>query len=114
MPMTKEKITQHSTLAKPGDKRQMDVLMPFLHGPSGRMLRVILGLGVIVVGILFLQGMAGFLVAVIGLIPLCTALSGVCFFRYTFEGYRKTGSEHQVLPDHDCGRHLVIRPVLLE
>jgi hypothetical protein len=78
------------------------------------MLRVILGLGVIVVGILFLQGMAGFLVAVIGLIPLCTALSGVCFFRYTFEGYRKTGSEHQVLPDHDCGRHLDIRPVLLE
>ena len=96
----------------------MDALISFLQSPSGRMLRVILGLGVIVVGILFLQGMAGFLVAVIGLIPICTAHSGVCvigpFFGYTFEGYRKTGSEHQVLPDHDCGRHLVIRPVLLE
>jgi hypothetical protein len=62
------------------------------------MLRVMLGLGVIMVGILFLHGTAGFLVAVIGLIPIFTALSGVCvigpLFGYTFEGYRKTGSEH--------------------
>ena len=97
MPTTKEKITQHSTFAKPGDRRQRDVLMPFLQGPSGRMLRVMLGLGVIVVGILFLQGTAGFLVAVIGLIPIFTALSGVCvicpLFGYTFEGYRKTESD---------------------
>jgi hypothetical protein len=92
--MTKEKIPQHSTYAKPGDIRQMDALMPFL------------------------QGTAGFLVAVIGLIPICTALSGVCeicpLFGYTFEGYRKKESEHQVLPDHDYGRHPVIRPVLLQ
>ncbi len=96
--MAKEKFTQHSTLAKPGDIRQMDALMPFLQGPFGRMLRVILGLGVIMVGILFLQGTAGFLVAVIGLIPIFTALSGVCvicpLFGYTFEGYRKKESEH--------------------
>ena len=96
--MTKEKFSQHCTFAKPGDKRQMDALISFLQSPSGRMLRVILGLGVIVVGILFLQGMAGFLVAVIGLIPIFTALSGVCvigpLFGYTFEGSRKTGSEH--------------------
>ncbi len=96
--MTKQKIIQHSTLAKPGDMRQMDALMPFLQSPFGRMLRVMLGLGVIMVGILFLEGTAGFLVAVIGLVPVFTALSGVCIicplFGYTFEGYRKTGSEH--------------------
>ncbi len=75
----------------------MNVLIPFLLSPSGRMLRVMLGLGVIGVGVLLLQGTAGFLVAVIGLIPICTALSGVCvigpLFGYTFEGYRKTESE---------------------
>ncbi len=96
--MTKQKIRQHSTLAKPGDMQQMDALMPFLQSPFGRMLRVMLGLGVIMVGILFLEGTAGFLVAVIGLVPVFTALSGVCIicplFGYTFEGYRKTGSEH--------------------
>ena len=80
----------------------MDALISFLQSTYGRMLRVMLGLGVIMVGILFLHGTAGFLVAVIGLIPIFTALSGVCvigpLFGYTFEGYRKTGSEQY--PEH--------------
>ncbi len=95
--MTREKIVQHSTSAKPGDIRRMDALMFFLQSPFGRMLRVMLGLGVVMVGILLLQGTAGFLVAVIGLIPIFTALSGVCvvgpLFGYTLEGYRKIESE---------------------
>ncbi len=57
------------------------------------MLRVALGLVVVAIGILFIQGTAGFVVAVIGLIPIFAALAGVCFigplFEYTFEGQKR-------------------------
>ncbi len=76
----------------------MDAFISFLQSTTGRMLRVVLGLGVIAVGILFMQGTAGFLVAVIGLIPILAALSGECaigpLFGYTFEGQRKRESHH--------------------
>lgn len=71
----------------------MDACISFLQSTPGRMLRVVVGLGVVAVGILFLQGTAGFLVAVIGLIPIFAALAGVCvigpLFGYTFEGYKR-------------------------
>jgi Inner membrane protein YgaP-like, transmembrane domain len=56
----------------------MDVCISCLQSTFGRMLRVVFGLVVVAIGILFLQGTAGFLVAVLGLIPICAALSGEC------------------------------------
>ena len=71
----------------------MDAFISFLQSTSGRMLRVVLGLGVIAIGILFLKGTTGFLVAVIGLISILAALTGECaigpLFGYTFEGTRR-------------------------
>ncbi len=76
----------------------MDVLLLFLQSTPGKMLRVVLGLTVVAFGTLVIQGTVGFLVAVIGLIPLFAALSGVCLiaplFGYSFEGYKKTDSKH--------------------
>ncbi len=71
----------------------MDAFITFLQSTSGRMLRVVVGLVVIALGILFLQGTAGFLVGVIGLIPILAALSGELvigpLFGYTFEGRKR-------------------------
>jgi hypothetical protein len=49
--------------------------LPDVH--SWQMLRVVVGLVVIGVGILIIQGTAGFVVAVIGLIPIFAALAGI-------------------------------------
>jgi hypothetical protein len=56
----------------------MDVLLPFLQSTPGKMLRVVMGLTVVAFGTLVIQDTVGFLVAVIGLIPLFAALSGEC------------------------------------
>jgi hypothetical protein len=70
-----------------------DSFIVFLQSTPGRMLRVIVGLVVAAVGVLLIQGTAGFVVAVIGLIPISAALAGICFisplFGYTFEGQKR-------------------------
>jgi hypothetical protein len=71
----------------------MDALISWLQSTLGRILRVVLGLVVVAIGMLFLQGTAGFLLAVLGLVPILAALSGVCLigllFGYTFEGLKR-------------------------
>jgi hypothetical protein len=70
-----------------------DSVILFLLSTDGKMLRVDLGLVVIGLGILIIQGTAGFVVAVIGLIPIFAALAGICLiaplFGYTFEGLKR-------------------------
>ena len=65
----------------------------FLQSTPGRILRIVLGLAVAAGGVLLIQGTAGFVVAIIGLIPISAALTGVCFigplFGYTFEGQKR-------------------------
>jgi len=71
----------------------MDGWISCLQSTFGKMLWVVFGLVVVAIGILFLQGMVGFLVAVLGLIPIFAALSGECLicplFGYTFEGLKR-------------------------
>ena len=71
----------------------MDSVILLLLSTPGKMLRVVVGLVVIGVGILIIQGTAGFVVAVIGLIPIFAALAKVCLiaplFGYTFEGLKR-------------------------
>ena len=71
----------------------IDSVILLLMSTPGKMLRVVLGLVVIGVGILIIQGTAGFVVAVIGLIPIFAAFAGICLiaplFGYTFEGLKR-------------------------
>ena len=71
----------------------MDSVILFLLSTPGKMLRIVVGLVVIGVGILIIQGTAGFVVAVIGLIPIFAAPAGICLiaplFGYTFEGLKR-------------------------
>ena len=55
----------------------MDSVIILLMSTPGKMLRVVVGLVVIGVGILIIQGTAGFVVAVIGLIPIFAAFGGM-------------------------------------
>ena len=50
----------------------------FMNGPIGRLLRVILGLVLIGVGLFVIGGPWGYLVALLGLVPLAPGLAGRC------------------------------------
>jgi len=52
----------------------------FMNSPVGRVLRVVLGLVLIGVGLFWLSPPWGYVVAVIGLVPLALGLSGRCIF----------------------------------
>lgn len=74
----------------------MKGLVPFMQSVTGRSLRAILGLALIIGGIFGIPGTAGWIVAVIGLIPLFAGVFGVCFFApllgYTLTGQRRAVS----------------------
>lgn len=56
-----------------------------------RVLRVLVGIAMVVVGFAVLEGTAGIVVGVIGVIPLLTGLSGWCPLYTVF----KTGTKKQ-------------------
>ena len=88
-------VSRHSYKwkSRTGDMSLMDSVILFLLSTPGKMLRIVVGLVVIGVGILIIQGTAGFVVAVIGLIPIFAAPAGICLiaplFGYTFEGLKR-------------------------
>jgi hypothetical protein len=59
---------------------KMDGLFRFLAGTAGRVTRVIAGLVLIVIGLALIHGIAGWVVAIVGLIPLAAGLFDVCVF----------------------------------
>jgi hypothetical protein len=65
----------------------------FMQSTAGRLLRLALGVVLIAVGIFVIHGVAGIVVALIGLVPLAAGLAGVCFlaplFGYTLKGERR-------------------------
>jgi hypothetical protein len=73
----------------------MDELIVFLQNAPGKMLRVVLGLMVVAFGTLVIQGTVGIIVAVIGLIPLFAALSGVCLIAPSL-GTHLRGTRRQI------------------
>lgn len=62
----------------------MDGLFRFLAGSTGRVTRAVAGLALIVVGLVVIPGIAGWVVAIVGLIPLGAGVFDVCVFAPLF------------------------------
>lgn len=56
----------------------------FMASPSGRALRIIAGLVLIVLGLFIITGIAGWIVAVVGLLPLAAGAFDFCLFAPLF------------------------------
>jgi len=75
----------------------MNAVIQFMQSVTGRVIRVILGIILLALGLIVMQGgIWGFIVAVIGLIPLLAGLFGVVLiaplFGYTLTGDKQTGT----------------------
>ena len=68
----------------------MNGFVGFMQSWIGRLLRVVAGLALIAVGLFVMQGVWGYVVAAIGLIPLFAGVVGICLlaplFGYTLAG----------------------------
>lgn len=62
----------------------------FMRGTTGRMLRIVAGLGLIGIGLFVVTGTGGIIIAVIGLVPLAAGIVNFCLlgplFRLDFFG----------------------------
>ena len=56
----------------------------FIAGPVGRLVRVIAGVALIVIGLWLVQGVVGWILAVVGLVPLLAGLFDRCVFAPLF------------------------------
>jgi Inner membrane protein YgaP-like, transmembrane domain len=68
----------------------MNGFVGFMQSWIGRLLRIVAGLALIAVGLFVMQGAWGYVVAVIGLVPLLAGIAGNCLlaplFGYTLPG----------------------------
>jgi hypothetical protein len=64
----------------------------FMASTAGRAARVVAGIALLVLGLLVMEGAAGYVVAAIALVPLLAGLFDVCVFSKLFGGPFK-GSE---------------------
>ncbi len=71
----------------------MSSFVTFMQSMTGRVLRIIVGIALIALGLLLVQGVWGIVLAVIGLIPLLAGIGGVCLvaplFGFTLKGQHK-------------------------
>ncbi len=56
----------------------MNGLIGFMNGGTGRAARIIAGLALIALGLASIQGTAGVVVAIVGLVPLVMGIWGRC------------------------------------
>ncbi len=63
----------------------MNGLINLMQGIAGRALRVVLGLALIYVGLAVVGGIAGIVVAVIGLLPIAMGVWGPCLLGFVFK-----------------------------
>jgi hypothetical protein len=56
----------------------------FIASPIGRVVRIVAGLVLILVGLLALQGLGGWILAIVGLVPLLAGLFDRCVFAPLF------------------------------
>jgi len=72
----------------------MDNLVPSMQSAAGQALRIALGLGLIAGGVFGLGGAGGWILAIVGLVPLAAGSAGVCLFApllgYTFRGQHRS------------------------
>ena len=58
----------------------MNALFTFMASPAGRVTRVVAGLALILIGLLVVQGTWGWVLAIVGLVPLLAGLFDFCVF----------------------------------
>jgi hypothetical protein len=56
----------------------------FIAGPAGRLIRIIAGLALIIIGLWLVQGVVGWLLAIVGLVPLLAGIFDRCVFAPLF------------------------------
>lgn len=89
----------HCCAARPQQKVRtegtytMSSFVTFMQSMTGRILRIVVGVALIAIGLLVVQGVWGIVLAVIGLVPLIVGLGGVCLvaplFGFTLKGQQK-------------------------
>lgn len=62
----------------------MKAFFGFLASPAGRVVRIVAGIALVLVGLLAIGGVAGWIVAIIGLVPLGAGLFDRCVFAPLF------------------------------
>lgn len=63
----------------------MNGLINFMQGSVGRVLRVVLGLALVYIGLALVGGIAGIVIAVIGLLPIAMGVWGPCLLGFIFK-----------------------------
>jgi hypothetical protein len=58
----------------------MQGLFRFLAGSTGRLVRAVAGVVLIVLGLFAIMGLGGYIVALVGLVPLAAGVFDVCVF----------------------------------
>jgi len=56
----------------------------FIASPTGRFVRIVAGLALILIGLLVVQGLGGWILAIVGLVPLAAGLFDRCVFAPLF------------------------------
>lgn len=62
----------------------MNGFVTFMASTAGRVARIVAGLALIAVGLMMMEGTAGYVVAIIGLVPLAAGLFDFCLFAPLF------------------------------
>ena len=62
----------------------MNAFFRFIASPSGRAIRAVAGLALIVIGIGLVQGTGGWILAIVGLVPLGAGVFDKCVFAPVF------------------------------
>ena len=62
----------------------MNAFFKFIASPAGRIIRIVAGVALIVIGLLALEGVAGWILAAVGLVPLAAGLFDRCIFAPLF------------------------------
>lgn len=62
----------------------MNAFFGFIASPAGRLARIIAGLALILIGLLALGGIWGWILAIVGLVPLLAGLFDRCVFAPLF------------------------------
>jgi len=62
----------------------MNAFFGFLASPAGRIVRIVAGLALILVGLLVFKGVGGWILAIVGLVPLAAGLFDRCVFAPLF------------------------------
>jgi len=60
---------------------QMERFVRVMESGTGRAVRILLGVALIVVGLVAVEGLAGTVIALIGLVPLAARVLGPCLVR---------------------------------